>query len=154
MAPFERIVLKDTVEIKTTPEKIWEFWANMDKNYKAWHPQDHILFSWIKGKPMEEGSKIYAEETVGGKLLKLKVTCVDVVPNRKFALTLPFPRSLFCKYEYLIEPRGAETAFTAFTYLKYPGIARKRIELVVEVGKKHVREEGENLKKILEGEKP
>ena len=154
MAPFERIVLKDTVEIETTPEKIWEFWANMDKNYKAWHPQDHILFSWIKGKPMEEGSKIYAEETVGGKLLKLKVTCVDVVPNRKFALTLPFPRSLFCKYEYLIEPRGAKTAFTAFTYLKYPGIARKRIELVVEVGKKHVREEGENLKKILEGEKP
>jgi hypothetical protein len=40
---------------------------------------------------MEEGSTIYAEEVVGGQLLKGKVTCVDVVPNRKFALALPFP---------------------------------------------------------------
>jgi len=39
MALFERIVSKDTVEINTTPEKIWEFWVNMDKNYKAWHPE-------------------------------------------------------------------------------------------------------------------
>jgi hypothetical protein len=154
MALFKRIVLKDTIEINTTPDRIWEFWVNMDRNYKSWHPQDHILFRWTRGKPMEEGSIIYAEETVGGKLLKGKVTCMDVVPKRKFALVLPFPRSLFVKYEYLIEPRGAKTAFTAFTYLKYPGFARRRIELAVEVGRKHVREEGENLKKILEAEKP
>ena len=101
---------------------------------------------------MEEGSTIYAEEVVGGQLIKGKVTCVDVVPNRKFVLKLPFPRSLFYKYEYLIEPRGAKTTFTAFTYLKYPSFAKKRIESAVEVGKKHVREEGENLKKILEAE--
>ena len=84
MALFERIVSKDTVEINTTPEKIWEFWVNMDKNYKAWHPEDHILFRWTKGRPMEEGSRIYAEETVGGKLIKGKATFVNVVPNRKF----------------------------------------------------------------------
>jgi hypothetical protein len=126
----------------------------MDKNYRLWHPQDHILFRWTRGKPMEEGSKIYAEETVGGKLLKLKMTCMDVVPKRKFALVLPFPSSLFVKYEYLIEPRGAKTAFTALTYVKYPGFARRRIALAVEVGKKHIREEGENLKSILEGKKP
>ena len=152
MALFEKLLLKDTVEINTTPEKIWEFWSNMDKNYKAWHPKDHILFKWTKGRPMEEGSTIYAEEVVGGKLLKGKVTCVDVVPNRKFALTLPFPRSLFCKYEYLIEPRGDNTAFIALTHLKFPGFARKRIQATVEVGKRHIREEGENLKKILESQ--
>jgi len=154
MAVFKRIVLKDTVEIDTTPDRIWNFWVKMDTNYKSWHPQDHILFRWTRGKPMEEGSKIYAEETVGGKLLKLKVTCRDVVPKRKFALVLPFPASLFVKYDYLIEPRGAKTTFTAFTYVKYPAFARRRIELAVEVGKKHIREEGENLKKTLEGEKP
>ena len=153
MALFEQIVLEDTVEINTTPEKIWEFWAKMDKNYKAWHPEDHILFRWTKGRPMEEGSKIYAEETVGGKLLKLKVTYVDVDPNRKFVLKLIFPASLFAKYEYLIEPRGANAAFTAYTYLKYPGFARKRVQSVIEVGEKHIREEGENMKKILEGSK-
>ncbi len=153
MALLEQTILEDTVEIKTTPEKIWEFWANMDKNYKAWHPQDHILFQWTKGQPMEEGSKVYAEETVGGKLLKLKVTCVDVVPYKKFSLRLPFPDLLFASYKYVIEPRGDKTAFTAFTYLRYPGFTRKRIAAVIEVGKKHVKEEGENSKKILEESK-
>jgi len=100
---------------------------------------------------MEDGSTIYAEEVVGGELLKLKVTCVNVVPNRKFALKLPFPKSLFAKYEYLIEPRGANTAFTAFTYLKFPGFAQKRIQSLIKIGKKHIREEGVNLKKVLEG---
>ena len=153
MALFEKVVLEDTVEIKTTPEKIWEFWAHMDKNYKAWHPEDHILFQWTKGKPMEEGSTIYAEEIVGGKLLKGRLTCVNVIRNRKFTLRLPFPRSLFVRYEYLIEPRGINTAFTALAYLKYPGFVRKRIQSVIEIGEKHVREEGINLKKILEEDK-
>jgi hypothetical protein len=153
MAFFERVVLKDTVEINTTPEEIWKFWVNMDKNYKTWHPEDHIVFRWTKGKPMEEGSTIYAEEVVGGKSVKGKTTCVDVVPNRKFSLKVPFPRSLFCKYEYLIEPRGTKTAFNAITYLKYPSFARKHIQSLIELGEKHVREEGENLKKLLEQNK-
>lgn len=152
MKLFNQLVLANTVEINTKPEQIWQFWANMDKNYKSWHPEDHILFRWTKGKPMEEGSKIYAEEIVGGKLLKIKVTCVDVIPNRKFALIYPFPTSLFAKYEYVIEPRGKNTAFTAYTYLKYPSFAKKRIQSAVEIGEKHVREEGENLKKILESQ--
>ena len=152
MRLFQRLVLEDTVEINTTPEEIWRFWANMDKNYKAWHPEDHILFRWTKGVPMEEGSRVYAEETVAGKLLKLRLTCVDVVPNRGFALVFPFPASLFARYEYKIEPRGQKTAFTAYTHLKYPRFAHERIKSVVEVGKKHVREEGENLRRILESE--
>lgn len=154
MAFFKRIVLKNTVEISTAPDRIWEFWVNMERNYKSWHPQDHILFRWTKGKPMEEDSKIYAEETVGGKFLKLKVTCIEVIPRRKFSLVFPFPKSLFAKYEYFIEPRGEKTAFTALTYLKYPSFTRRRIELAVEEGKKHVSEEGKNLKRILEAKKP
>jgi hypothetical protein len=150
MGLLEKIVLKDTVEIDTTPDKIWEFWVNMDENYLDWHPKDHISFQWIKGRPMEEGSTIYAEENVGGILVKGKGTIVDVVTNRKFTLKPPFPRSLFCRYEYLIEPRGTKTAFIAFTYLKYPCFARKRIRATLDVGEKHVREEGENLKKLLE----
>jgi len=150
MALMKKLTLKDSVEIDTIPEKVWEFWADMDKNYKTWHPQDHILFRWTKGKPMEEGSTIYAEEVVGGKMIKGKVTCADVVPNRHFTLNLPFPRSVFCQYEYKIEPKGSKTVFTALTHLKYPSFSEKHIHRVIEVGEKHVREEGENMKKILE----
>ena len=151
MAFIKKLTTQDSVEIETTPEKVWEFWADMDKNYKTWHPQDHILFRWTKGKPMEEGSTIYAEEVVGGKLLKGKVTCVEVVPDRKFSLKLPFPKSIFVKYEYLIEPKGENTVFTALAHLRYPCFAEKSIQAGIEAGEKHVREEGENMKKILEG---
>jgi len=44
MKLFKRLLLKDSMEISTTPEKIWEFFANLDKNYRAWHPGDHVLF--------------------------------------------------------------------------------------------------------------
>ena len=151
MAFVKKLTLEDSVEIKTTPEKVWEFWANMDRNYKTWHPQDHILFRWVKGKPMEEDSTIYAEEVVGGKMIKGKVTCGDVIPNRHFTLNVPFPRSIFVKYEYLIEPKGENTVFTALTHLKYPAFSEKHIRSVIEIGEKHVREEGENMKKMLEG---
>ena len=150
MRLFEQLVLKDSIEIKTKPEIIWDFFTNLERNYKAWHPEDHILFRWTKGRPLEEGSTIYAEEVVNGKLLKFKLTCVEVVPNRKFVLKFPFPRSLFAKYEYRIEPKGSKSVFTALNYLKIPSFFKNRIQSLIEVGEKHVKEEGENLKRILE----
>ena len=101
---------------------------------------------------MEEGSTMYAEEIVGGKMVKGKGTFGDVVPNRHFTLNSPFPQSVFCQYEYKIEPKGSKTVFTALTHLKYPVFADKHIRRVIELGKDHIKEEGENMKKILEGE--
>jgi len=33
MKLFDQWVLKDTIEIQTTPEKIWEFFTNLETNY-------------------------------------------------------------------------------------------------------------------------
>ena len=35
MALLETLVHKDTVEIATTPEKIWDFCSNMEAHYNA-----------------------------------------------------------------------------------------------------------------------
>jgi len=94
MALFKQLVLKDSIEIKTTPEKIWEFFINLEKNYKTWHPEDHVLFQWTKGKPMESGSNWYGEEVLGGDLKKLKGAIGEVVPNRKIVFKYSFPLSL------------------------------------------------------------
>jgi hypothetical protein len=39
---FEDRVLTDTIEIKTTPEKIFSFLTSIvdDDSYRAWHPKD------------------------------------------------------------------------------------------------------------------
>ena len=155
MALFKQLVLKDSVEIKTTPEKIWEFFTDLEKNYKAWHPEDHVLFKWTKGKPMETGSIFYAEEFVMGKIKKFKGTIDEVIPNRKIVFKYSFPLSLVSPgFEWQIEPKGSNSVFTALSYIRYMGLWRlispKGIDTLIEIGGKHVKEEGENLKKILE----
>ena len=54
-----------------------------DTSYRAWHPEDHVALRWIKGEPWEEGSVLYAEEYLHGKLHKLKMLITKVVPNRR-----------------------------------------------------------------------
>ncbi len=159
MSLFKQFVLKDSIEIKTTPEKIWEFFTNLEQNYKTWHLEEHILFHWTKGKPMEEGSTFYAEEFVHGKLRKLKGTIDEVVPNRKIVFKFSFPVSLISpKHEWRIEPKGSNSVFTAMLDVRWEGFYRKimgnkGMDDLIAVGKKHMKEEGENLKKILEDEK-
>jgi len=161
MALFKQLVLKDSIEINITPEKIWEFFTNLEQNYKTWHPEDHIIFQWTKGKPMEVGSTFYAEEYVMGKIKKFKGTVVEVVPNRKIVFKYSFPTSLVSPgFEWQIEPKGSNSVFTAISYVRAERIMRKLVkyseykgmDTLIEVGKKHTKEEGENLKKILENE--
>ena len=159
MPLFKPLVLTDSIEIKTTPEKIWEFFTNLEKNYRTWHPEDHVIFQWIKGKPMEAGSKFYAEEYVLGKIKKFSGTVSEVVPYRKIVFRYSFPLSLVSTgFEWRIEPKGSSSVFTAISSIRAERIMRtlvkyseyKGMETLIEVGKKHVKEEGENLKKILE----
>ena len=49
------ITLKDSIEIKATPEKVFEWLAqrfeSKDK-YRAWHA-DHVDIRWIKGESLQ-----------------------------------------------------------------------------------------------------
>lgn len=155
MSLFSQLVLSDSVEIRATPEKIWEFFVNLEKNYKAWHPKDHILFKWTKGKPMETGSGWYGEEIVRGKVFKLKGTVGEVIPERKIVFRNSFPISLVSpRYEWTVEPKGSNSIFTAKSYMRAGNLlyklSRKEMEDKISMHNQHVREEGENLKKILE----
>ena len=155
MSLFSQLVLSDSIEIKTTPKKIWEFFTNLEDNYKVWHPQDHILFEWTKGKPMESGSKWHGEEVVREKVFKLNGTIGEVIQNRKIMFKYSFPLSLVApRFEWLIEPKGLNSVFTTKSYIRagnfFIKLSRKEMETKIEMHKKHCREEGENLKKILE----
>lgn len=66
------LTLTDSVEIRTTPEKVFDFFLHIEENHKAWHP-DHMTVRWIKEKPLEEGSIEYSEEYLHGKLHKGKL---------------------------------------------------------------------------------
>lgn len=156
MGLLEDVILKHSIDIKTTPEKIWEFFMNIEQNYETWHPEDHVLFRWKRGKPWEEGSVIYAEEYLHGKIHKLNFIINKVTAKREieFCPTSRLLRIYFPKNRFIIEPMGELCNFTAEIHFRVGWIvkkfARKKLERGISDAKKHIREEGENLKRILE----
>jgi hypothetical protein len=66
MGLLEDITLTHSIEIRTTPERIFQFFLQIvdDSSYQAWHPKDHVTFRWIKGEPWQEGSVVHAEEYI------------------------------------------------------------------------------------------
>lgn len=152
------LVLKSSIEIKTQPEKIWEFFSNLEQNYKLWHPEDHILFQWVKGPPMETGSHFYAEQYAMGNVTKYKGTIGESIPNRKIVFNLSFPLSILSpKFEWHIESKGEHAVFIDISYLNFATLLRifnkKGFEKLLEAHDEHTGKERENLKKILESNK-
>jgi len=111
----KEMILTDSIEIEATPEKIFDFFVRIDENYKAWHPDDHVEFRWIKGKPLEEGAIGYFEEYLHGKLHKAKVLYTKIVPNREIEYSPLFWlwRIFWPKGTFTIEPKGESCIFTA-----------------------------------------
>lgn len=156
MGLFSRWIFKDTIEINTTPEAIWDFFMKLEENYISWHPEDHVVFKW-EGTPMESGTKWYAEEIAHDHHFKFKGVIGEVIPNQKIVFKYAFPMSIVApKFEWLIEQKNDVTLFTAISYLRagdlFYKLSKKEMDWKVEGVKKHTKEEGENLKRILENE--
>ena len=154
MGLFSQWVLTDTVEINSSPEAIWNFFVHLEEYYINWHPIDHVKFKW-HGKPMEKGTKWYADEMVHGHLFKLKGTIGEVVPLKKIVFKYSFPVSIVSpRFEWKIEHKSASSIFTAISYLNagelFNKLAKKEMEWKMVATKKHTKEEGEYLKKFLE----
>ena len=113
----------------------------------------------IKGKPLEEGAIGYFEEYLHGKLHKAKVLYTKIVPNREIEYRPLFWlwRIFWPKGVFTIEPKGKSCIFTATVHYRLgwlsTKLARNRIEAAIESTKRHMKEEGENLKRLLEKEK-
>ena len=145
------ITLKDSIKIKTTPEKIFDFFVHFEENYLAWHP-DHVKCRWLEGEPFEEGSILYIEEYLHGKLHKMKFLGTKVELNRKIEYKLLFPTSIICpKGSFIIEPKGKTCIFTATLSFRFGWLFSKLAKNRVGAVKKHMKEEGENLKRLLGG---
>ena len=124
----------------------------------------HQNLSWADGgqttgdrfEPWVEGSVIYAEEYIHGKLHKFKFKILKIVPDQRIEYTpvSRFIRMFFPKNEFLIEQKKDACVFTAAGTYRVGWIGKILFNKAIEKGlssvKKHMREEGENLKRLLE----
>jgi hypothetical protein len=143
------------VDIKTSPEKIWRFLLDIDKNYVSWHPDDHILFIWTKGAPFESGSTFYAEQKMMNRKIKYNGKITESLPKNKITMKFSFPLSLITeKIEMIIEDNGSYSTFKHITYMKFKFLSRiffkkQNIEMLNDMDA-HIKAEGANMKNILE----
>jgi hypothetical protein len=154
------ITLRDTIEIKTSPEKIFEWFAHLDKNFRSWHPKDHVECRYLKGSPLERDSILYFEAYLLGKLQKAKYHITNVEPNSRIEYKVGFPFSLLGgRGAYIVEQRGANSLFIQDLCLgtEIPllgSLMDKLIQIFFgrlnEAFKQHMAEEDQNLKKIME----
>ena len=158
MKLLEDILITDSIEIQTTPMEVFRFFLQIvdDASYQAWHPEDHVAFRWIKGEPWQKGSVAYSEEYLHGKLHKFRFLINKVVANREVEL-VPLPRFLrifFPVNTFSIEPREGYCVFTASGVMRVGRLVRllagRKLDEGVSSVRKHMKEEGENLKRILE----
>ena len=160
MTFFEDVILTDSIEIKTTPEKVFNYLTSIidDDSYRAWHKDDHVSFRWLKGQPWAEGSVMYAEEYIHGKLHKLKFEVTKIVPNKiiEYSPASRFLRIFFPKNQFIVEQKGESCLFIASGTYRVGWIAKTFFSKAIDKGlssvKAHMKEEGKNLKRILESE--
>jgi hypothetical protein len=147
------MILTDSIKIKASPEKIFNFLIGLKdmQSYKAWHP-DHIVMRWIKGEPFTEGSVVYFEEYLHGELHKAKFICTRVERNRLIEYQSPFPWSIiFPGNQFIIEPVDEKSCiFTATVKVRMGPLSGRLNKRQIEGIKRHMKEEGENLKAIAE----
>ena len=151
----KRMTLVHEVNINASPQKIWEFLINIETNYKAWHPGDHILFQWTKGAPFEKGSTFYAEQNMVGEKVKYKGVITECISGEKITMKFSFPLSLITeKIEMIVEDHDSYSTFKHITYMKFKFLSRtifkkQNLRMLNDMDA-HVRTEGENMKNILE----
>ncbi len=154
----KRTTLVHEVEIKTSPDIIWDFLINIEKNYSVWHPKDHILFQWTKGAPFETGSTFYAEQYMMGEKVKYNGKISESIPGEKITMTFSFPLSLITeKIEMIIENKGTYSTFKHITYMKFKFLSRtifkkQNIKMLNDMDA-HIKTEGGNMKDMLENVK-
>jgi len=148
----EIMYAKDSVEINAPPEAVFDWLMHFVENYRSWHPA-HVKCRWLKGSFFEVGSVLYAEEYLGDDLHKLKFKVTSVKKNEGFKFRILFPSSIFVPAgEFVIESTNLGSRFTAILYYRFDRLlsvfARKEKEII----EQHQKEEGINLKNLLEGQ--
>lgn len=146
--------LTDSIEVNAPPEQVFSWLVQRMKDkesYKEWHP-DHVDVRWIKGKPLHEGAVLYAEEYLHGELHKLKFVITRIVPNREIVYKALFPLSIFAPQNaFIIEPKGENSCiFTATGSYRAGPLFKKFGRNMIDATKRHMKEEGENLKYAVE----
>jgi hypothetical protein len=154
---FENIILKVPVEIKSSPEKVFEYLTGIvdDASFKTLNA-DNISFRWLKGDPWTVGSIACAEKYLHGKPHSFRFVVTGLVVNRhiEYIPTSKLIRVFFPKKEFIIAKTDNGCLLTSSATFRIGWIGKKFFKKKIDDGlssfRVYLQEEGKNLKKMLE----
>jgi len=154
---FNDIVITESIEIESSPEKLFNYLIGIvdDKSFRTLNA-DNISFRWIKGEPWAEGSIAYAEKYLHGKPHRFRFIVSQIVPNHhiEYRPTSMMMKIFFPKKEFIIEQTKNGCRFISSATFRIGWIGEKLFRKSIDEGLAHfvayLKEEGKNLKKILE----
>lgn len=147
------MILEETTSIHSSAEDVYRFFEEMAENYERWHP-DHIAFRWVGGDELERGTEAYFEERIGGKTQRKTVRFTEVVPDRyiEFRPTSRLVGLLMPHISFTIAPDREGCELTQRIEVRTGPVGAWLNRREFDAVRTHMREEGENLRTVLEGE--
>jgi hypothetical protein len=148
------ITLQDKIEIRTSPEQVFDFFVHFREHFMVWHP-DHVRCWYLKDGPLREGSTFFVQEYLHTKVRTLEFLVTRLVPYSRIEYKIP----PMVKGAFVIERREPDVLFTAeICFGTETPLLRNLLDRVLrmfmgrrlEALQQHMVEEGRNLKLILE----
>ena len=148
------IKLRDSIRIRATPERVFKWLEAMPREYKSWHP-DHVACHVIRGSMLQPGSEIECKEYLHGKLHTMRLRAARIDPGRR----MEYEIAGLGEGAFEVIPRDDEVEFVAELGLGSDApILGRAVDTFLralfghrlEAMRQHMREEGENLKRIIE----
>jgi hypothetical protein len=152
------VLLRDSINIHSTPAQIFTWLGYMPQEYKSWHP-DHVACRVLHGSMLEVGSEIACEEYLHGKLHAMRFRMTKVVPDKR----VEFEVVGMGKGAFEAQESGDGVRFVAELDIGFDvPIIGRLFDFVftwffsnrIKAMKQHMAEEGRNLKAILESGTP
>jgi hypothetical protein len=148
------IRLRDTIEIETSAEDVFDFFVHFRENFMAWHP-DHVRCWYLQDGPLREGSVFFVQEYLHKRVMTLEFLVERLTPYSRIEYAIP----PMVKGDFAIEERGSSVLFTAEILFGteapvlgglLDGVLRAFIGRRLQALQQHMVEEGRNMKRILE----
>jgi len=150
------ISLVETSHVDASPEQLWLLFLDMDRLYRAWHPE-HLAWRTLRGDALAPRSVAFVDEWVGPLRLAARFFVEKAEPNRFFRYRIGLPFALLRAGGYFrFEPTaGGGSVVEAEVHFGFraPVIGYLVDCLLVRVLplselRRHMREEGEALDRL------
>ena len=142
--------LVDSIVIDAPPEVIWRWLNDLPSHYTEWHP-DHVSAEWERGGPDEIGSIMRAVEFLGGtrEVVRMELTSIDAPHRFEYRMRGPISM-LLPDGAFTVAPHDGGSRFTASISYRFGTLTERFFSRRVAALTRHMREESENLKRIIE----